>query len=751
MKQSTKTIEIAGKTLTLTTGEFAQQATASVTARMGDTIVLATIVMGKVNTTLDYFPLSVDYVERLYAGGIIKGSRWVKREGRPTDDAILTARLIDRSIRPLFPKEFKREVQVIVTLLSTDGVNSPDILAINAVSAALAISKIPWGGPIGSSRVGAESAESALVVNPKASEQKSLHLDMVVSSTKEKVHMLEAGARQANEKIALQSIIEAKKVNKEIIVLIEELVKEVGEAKVAVEKDEAYLSVVALIEKSYKDEILKVIDEGVTKEVGGALNELIKRVEELENKGKDKEDKVETSVIAKAVDYVFKKSIRELIMTKGQRPDKRKVTEVRPLTIKAGVLPRVHGSGIFQRGETQVLSVATLGTPSLAQLIENPDGEQEKHYMHHYSFPAYSVGETGRVGSPNRREIGHGALAERALEPVIPTQSDFPYAIRVVSEVMSSNGSTSQASICASSLALMDAGVPITAPVAGIAMGLMTQKDKYVILTDIMGLEDFSGDMDFKVAGTKNGITAIQLDVKLDGLTDKMVEETVQGALDARLFILDQMAAVIAAPKTSVSEFAPKIKSIKINPEKIGEVIGSGGRVIKNIIATTGATVDVEDDGTVTMSSSSEEAVDKAIEWVSILSRDLERGEIFEGKVVRMMNFGAFVEIVPGKDGLVHVSEMSTEYVNDPNDIVKVGQVVKVRVKEVDEMGRINLSMVFGEKAEGSKEDRVENPRRSSDAPQREPRRERSGGGGGRGGDRGGNTGGGDRGPRRHH
>jgi polyribonucleotide nucleotidyltransferase len=741
MKKISKSIEISGKTLTFTTGELAQQATSSVMARMGDTIVLATIVMGKVNTTLDYFPLSVDYVERLYAGGIIKGSRWVKREGRPTDDAILTARLIDRSIRPLFPKEFKREVQVIVTLLSTDGENAPDILAINAVSAALAVSKIPWGGPIGSSRVGAVSEDTGLVVNPKASEQKALHLDMVVSSTKEKVHMLEAGARQASEKIARESIIEAKKVNKEIIATIEEMVKEVGEEKVAVEKDEAYLSVVALIEKSYKDEILKVIDEGVTKEVGGALNELIKRVEELENKNKDKEDKVETSVIAKAVDYVFKKAIRELIMTKGQRPDKRKVTEVRPLDIQAGVLPRVHGSAIFARGETQVLSVATLGTPSLAQLIENPDGEQEKHYMHHYSFPAYSVGETGRVGSPNRREIGHGALAERALEPVIPAQSDFPYAIRVVSEVMSSNGSTSQASICGSTLALMDAGVPILAPVAGIAMGLMTKEDKYVILTDIMGLEDFSGDMDFKVAGTKTGITAIQLDVKLDGLTDQMVDETLQGALDARLFILEKMAAVIAEPRKAVSSFAPKIKSIKINPEKIGEVIGSGGRVIKNIIATTGATVDVEDDGTVTMSSTSEEAVNKAIEWVEILSRELQRGEVFEGKVVRMMPFGAFVEIVPGKDGLVHVSEMDTEYVKDPNDIVKVGQVVKVRVKEVDDQGRINLSMVFGERAEGSKDDRVENPRpERSSAPRGGERRERPGG------DRGS-----DRGPRKRH
>lgn len=714
MKQTTKTIEIAGKTLTFTTGELAQQATSSVMARMGDTIVLATIVMGKVNTTLDYFPLSVDYVERLYAGGIIKGSRWVKREGRPTDDAILTARLIDRSIRPLFPKEFKREVQVIVTLLSTDGENAPDILAINAVSAALAVSKIPWNGPIGASRVGlvgAESGDNALVVNPRASEEDFLHLDMVVSSTREKVHMLEAGAKQASEKIAKEAIIEAKKVNKGIIALIEEMVKEVGEKKVAVEKDEAYLSVVALIEKSYKDEILKVIDEGVTKEVGGALNELIKRVEELENKNKDKEDKVETSVIAKAVDYVFKKSIRELIMTKGQRPDKRKITEVRPLGIKAGVLPRVHGSAIFQRGETQVLSVATLGTPSLAQLIEDPDGEKEKHYMHHYSFPAYSVGETGRVGSPNRREIGHGALAERALEAVIPSQAEFPYAIRVVSEVMSSNGSTSQASICGSTLALMDAGVPIKAPVAGIAMGLMTKEDKYVILTDIMGLEDFSGDMDFKVAGTKTGITAIQLDVKLDGLTDQMVDETLSGALDARLFILDKMAEIISEPRKSVSTFAPKIKSIKINPEKIGEVIGSGGRVIKNIIATTGATVDVEDDGTVTMSAQDEAAVDRAVEWVGILSRELQPGEVFEGKVVRMMPFGAFVEIVPGKDGLVHVSEMATEYVKDPNDIVKVGQMVKVRVKEVDDMGRINLSMVFGERAEGSKQDRVENPR----------------------------------------
>lgn len=680
MKQSSKSLNLNGKTLTLETGILAQQSTGSVLARIGDTVVLSTVVMGDENTTLDYLPLSVEFVERLYAGGRIKGSRWVKREGRPSDDAILSARLIDRSIRPLFPKDFKREIQVVVTVLSVDGENDPDVLGIVATSAALSISKIPWGGPIGSTRI-------------KNQEGDSQEFDMVVSSTNEKVIMLESGANQISEDKAIEAIKKAKDENKQIIKVIQELTSELGDKKESIKEDSSYKELVALIEKSYKDEIEKLIVDGVNKEVGGGLIALAERIYELEV-----DKKFDMAKINKAVDYVFKKAIRNLIIKNGKRPDKRKIDEIRKINISVSVLPRTHGSAIFERGETQVLTTTTLGTPSLEQLIESPEGEETKRYMHHYSFPPYSVGETGRVGSPSRREIGHGALAERALLPVIPSDSVFPYAIRMVSEVMSSNGSTSMASVCGSTLSLMDAGVPILSPVAGIAMGLVTDDKKYVILTDIMGLEDFSGDMDFKVAGTEIGITAIQLDVKIDGLTDEMIEETLSRAKTARLFILDKMHSAISEPRSTVSQFAPKIKVIKIDAGKIGEVIGTGGRIIKNIIATTGSEVDVEDDGTVTISAVSQEAVDKAIEYINLLTRELKSGEIFEGTVKRIVPFGAFVEVAPGKEGLVHVSEMSTEYVNNPGDVVEIGKKVRVRVKEVDEQGRLNLSMLFGEK-----------------------------------------------------
>ncbi|RJQ25490.1 polyribonucleotide nucleotidyltransferase, partial [Candidatus Parcubacteria bacterium] len=696
IKQSSKSLEINGKTLTLETGVLAQQATSCVLARLGDTMVLATVVMGQKDTTLDYFPLSVEYVERLYAGGRIKGSRWVKREGRPTDDAILSARLIDRSIRPLFPKELKKDVQVVVTVLSVDGENDPDVLGMVAVSAALAISKIPWNGPVGASRVGVAKHEDNVeyIINPDSGEYDLLDLDMVVTSKNDKVLMLEAGARQIGEDVAFEAIKKAKEFNQQIINLIEELVKEVGVEKQKVKKDEDLAEAIILVEKSYKHELEEIVEKGVGKEVGSELDEIAKRIGELEEGIEDK------SKIVGAVDYAFKKTVREKILRENKRPDGRKEDEIRPISARVGILPRTHGSAIFQRGETQSLSVATLGTSALEQLIESPEGEESKRYIHHYSFPPYSVGETGRIGTPSRREIGHGALAERALEAVIPPESKFPYVVRVVSEVMSSNGSTSMASTCGSTLSLMDAGVPILEPVAGIAIGLMTGKDKYVILTDIAGLEDFSGDMDFKVAGTKNGITAIQLDVKIDGLTDEMIRETFERAKKARLYILDIMLAALPESRKDVSKYAPKIKVVKIDTSKIGEVIGSGGKVIKNIIAQTGATVDVNDEGLVTIASIDEAAVEKAAEWVDVLTREIMPGEVFDGKVKRILPFGAFVEIVPGKEGMVHVSEMSTEYVQNPQDVIKIGQEVKVRVKEIDEQGRVNLSMLFGEEAE---------------------------------------------------
>ncbi len=697
MKKSSKVIKVNGNTITLETGVMAEQATAAVLGRMGDTMVIATVVMGKNDTTLGYFPLSVEYVERLYAGGKIKGSRWVKREGRPSDEAILTARVIDRSIRPLFPKELKKDIQVVITVLSVDGENKPDILGAVCVSAALSLSKIPWNGPIGVTRVGLlkKDAEEELVINPAATEEPFMELDLIVSSRQGKAVMIEAGAKQVTEERVDSGIKLAKEANERIEEAINEWVKEIGDKKIELAKDEKMEEIKMLVEKSYKDKMMDLIEKGVNREVGAELQEIIDAIYELEKENIDDKGKV-----AGAVDYVFKKTVREEIINNKKRPDGRKIDQIRPISAQVGLIPRVHGSALFARGETQGLSIATLGPSSLEQIIEGPEGEEKKRYMHHYSFPPYSVGETGRMMSPNRREIGHGALAERALEAVLPEASAFPYAIRVVSEIMSSNGSTSQAAVCGSTLALMDAGVPITAPVAGIAIGLMTLGDKFVVLTDIIGLEDFSGDMDFKVAGTAKGITAIQLDVKIPGLSDEIVEETLEKARVARLEVLEKMLKVIPSARQDVSKYAPKIRTVKINPEKIGEVIGSGGKTIRNISATTGATVDVAEDGTVSISAIDEAAVERAAEWVDLITRELKRGEVFEGIVKRIVTFGAFVEIVPGKEGLVHVSEMSTEYVKDPSDVVEIGQKVKVNVKEVDEHGRINLSMIFGERPE---------------------------------------------------
>jgi len=698
---------LGGKPLILEIGELAPQATSSVLARLGDTMVLATVVAGK-ETELDYFPLTVEYIERLYAGGKIKGSRWVKREGRPTDDAILIARLIDRSIRPLFPKEYKKEVQIMVTVLSVDGENEPDVLSIIATSLALSLSPIPWGGPISAVRIGLvkDNGNKEILVNPGGAELEFSELDLVVTQSKEKTLMIEAGASQVAEEFALEAIEKAQGENKKIIEEIEKFVEKEGKEKEKVTPDTKLLEAVALLDKYYKKEIVSLIEARLSKEFGGDSNDVVDEIYEQE-KVKDPNTEIDKKILAKALEKVLFKHIRTETLINGKRPDGRGADEIREISSHVSILPRTHGSAIFQRGQTQVLTVATLGSPKLEQLIESAEGEETKRYIHHYSMPPYSVGETGRVGTPSRREIGHGALAERALLPVIPKQEEFPYTIRIVSEVLSSNGSTSMASTCGSTLALMDAGVPIKNPVAGIAIGLVTDEDKYVLLTDILGLEDFSGDMDFKVAGTTEGITAIQLDVKIDGLTIKQIEEVFERAKKARLFILDKMLSVISKSREQVSQYAPKIELVKIPVEKIGEVIGPGGRVIKNIIATTGTMVDVEDDGSVAISGTSDEAVKKAAEWIKNLIREVTVGEVFEGEVKRILPFGAFVEILPGKEGMVHVSKMTAGFVKDPNDVVKIGQKVKVKVAEIDEQGRINLSMNFDEKA---KVERSEHP-----------------------------------------
>ncbi len=702
----TKSTQFAGRTLSLEVGRFAQQATSSVLARYGDTVVLATVVTKAEETKLDYFPLSVEYQERLYAGGRIKGSRWVKREGRPTDAEVLSGRLIDRSIRPLFPKSYNHEVQIIVMVLSVDVDNDADTLGIIAASAAVAISPIPWDGPVGASRIGMENEE--LVVNPKNGNRSGTDLDLVVTSTKHLIPMIEAGAKEVPEDKILAALKLGFEHNQEVISLIESLVSEVGKEKFALPASQFDPELEKSVKKTALPELEKFVNDHATKE-GSNLGDIATAVSaNFESSQK--------SQITGIIEEQVKKIIRDGILEKDHRPDGRKLDELRSIEIEVGVLPRTHGSAMFKRGQTQALTVATLGSPSQEQLLESAEGEDKKRYIHHYNFPPFSTGETGRVGSPGRREIGHGALAERALIPVIPGEDKFPYTIRVVSEILSSNGSTSMASTCGSTLALMDAGVPILAPVAGISTGLVVKDtnklvsgdfvlDKdYKLLTDIIGMEDHYTDMDFKVAGTQKGITAIQLDVKIPGLTLQICEETLARAKKTRLQILEKMESIIEKPRPQLSQYAPKIYSTKIPVDKIGELIGPGGKVIKKLMADTGTTVDVSDDGSVFVTGTDDAGVKKALLWVDSLAHVVTPGEEFDGTVVRIQPFGAFVNILPGKDGLVHVSRMGAGFIGDPNQVVKEGQVVHVRVNEIDETGRISLTMLSPEEEVAKRE-----------------------------------------------
>lgn len=686
-------IEINGQKLTLQTGKLANAATSSIFARLGDTCVLVTVTVGREHEEIDYLPLQVEYSEKLYAGGRIKGSRWVKREGRPSDDAILIARLIDRSIRPLFSSSFRKDIQVIITLLSVDGVNSPDIISAIAVSAALHMSSIPWNGPISTIRMGyvKNNGTGELVLNPTEDDQKYSTLDLVVSSTKEKVVMIETKAEELPESVLIEGINLAKKENQKIIVMIERLQKKVGTQKEAVNKPLIDEKILNVLKKDYKKYLNEMILKKAEKEFDDeeALQVV---VEEVMEKYKEEFDRKK---IIKAVDYLSKQMIRESILKNKKRIDGRGPDDIRKLSAEVSYLPRTHGSAIFQRGDTQVLSIVTLGAPSLEQLIESPEGEEAKSYIHHYYMPPYSVGETGRVGFPSRREIGHGALAEKAIEPVLPSQKEFPYTIRVVSEVLSSNGSTSMASTCGSTLALMDAGVPIKKPVAGISIGLVSNSDSdYLILTDIMGVEDFSGEMDFKVAGTDQGVTAIQLDVKNAGLTDKIITETFEKAKKARLSILGVMKKAIDTPRKEISKFAPKVVVLTPPQDKIGEIIGPGGKNIRALIARTETDINVSDDGKVTISGIDKVKVEQAAQAIGNITRVVEVGEEFEGEVKRILPFGAFVEFLPGKEGMVHVSKMGKGFVRDPRDVVKIGQTVKVKVYQIDNQGRINLQML---------------------------------------------------------
>ena len=696
MEKIEKSIKLGESVLTLSTGHVAQQATRSVMASCGETVVLATVTKADLKEDWGYFPLSVDYQEKLYAGGRIKGSRWVKREGRPSDDEILTARLIDRSIRPLFPKDYQKEVQIVATVLSVDLENSPDMVAGLAVSAALSSSSIPWEGPVGMVKVGL--SEKGFVINSKESGRADSEMELVVSATKDAIVMVEAGAREIPEEMIIEGVSYAQKETTKLIGFIEDFSEAVGEKKDILETTPADKSIRKKIEEMTKDIFPNLIEGMSNKKLGYSDYDRFKK--EITEQYENEEEKKQSG---RFFDEVFSDSVKNLIKS-GKRPDGRKFDQVRKLECEVGLLPRTHGSALFNRGNTQALTVTTLGASSLEQLIETAEGEESKRYIHHYTMPPFSSGETGRIGFPARREIGHGALAERALLPVIPSEDVFPYTILVVTEILSSNGSTSMAATCGSSLSLMDAGVPIKAPVAGIAMGLVFEDEKkYTILTDITGIEDGNGDMDFKVAGTHKGITALQLDVKTLRLSVGILEDALKEAKKARGIILEAMEASIKEPRGGVSVHAPKIKVLKIDIEKIGEVIGPGGRVIKGIIADTGAQVNVDDDGTVSVSASAEESVNKALEKIKSLVREVQAGEIYEGEVKRIQPFGAFVEVLPGKEGLVHVSDMSDKYIKDPSEIVKMGEAVKVRVKEIDDLGRINLSMILDKKLEEQK------------------------------------------------
>ena len=688
MKKIEKSIEIGGRKLTLSTGHVANQASGAVMAQYGETVVLATVVSAPLRQELDYFPLSVEYMERFYAGGRIKGSRWVKREGRPLDEEILTARLVDRSIRPLFPSDYKKDVQVVLTVLSVDFENSPDIPAAAAASAAIAVSPIPWSGPVGVTKVGL--IDGKYVVNPEEGQLEKSKMELIVSSTNDAIVMIENGANEVTEEEVIGGIKEAEGENKKVIKLINELAAATGVKKEGLAKEVEDKGLVKKVKDLAGDKFKDLAGKMSTKEAGYAEYDSLKRAVTDSFSSPD-----EKRSAAAVFDKLFKSEVRKMILV-GKRPDGRGHDELRALSSQIGILPRTHGSAIFQRGQTQALTVTTLASPALELHLESAEGFETKRYIHHYSMPPYSVGETGRFTGPGRREIGHGALAEKALTPVIPEQEVFPYTIRVVTEILSSNGSTSMASVCGSTLSLMDAGVPIASPVSVIAMGIIVEDEKsFAVLTDITGLEDGSGDMDLKVAGTKDGITALQLDVKALMLTVEMLTDALAQAKVARSKILESMLATIAKPRDEVAKNAPKIKMVTIPVEKIGELIGPGGKVIKKLMADTATQIDVDDEGKVSVSSEDKQAVEAAVSAIENMMKEAVPGEIYEGKVTRVEPYGAFVEILPGKEGLVHVSEMSEGFVEDVTKIVKVGDSVKVRVKEPDKEGKISLSMIL--------------------------------------------------------
>ena len=689
--------ELAGRKLVIETGKMAGLANGSVLVRYGDTCVLVNVTASKEpRDGIDFFPLSVDFEEKLYSVGKIPGG-FLKREGKPSDKAILTSRAIDRPLRPLFPKDFRNDVVVVGTVLCVEQDNSPEVAAMIGAATALAISDIPFNGPTAAVNVGL--VDGNIVINPTEEQREKSDLTLTVAATPNKITMIEAGANEVPNDVMLEAIKKAHEEIKKICKFISDIQKEIGKPKFEYQSFEVDHDVYEFIEENFKEEMKEKVQEADKETRDNNIDELTKKIEEAYTEkfgeGTFEEHK---SDIGEAIYKLEKKCVREMIFVEHKRVDGRALDEIRPLSCEVGLLPRTHGSALFTRGQTQVLSVATLGMISEEQKLDGIDTEESRRYMHHYNFPSYSVGEARPSRGPGRREIGHGALAEKALVPVLPSKEEFPYAIRVVSEVLSSNGSTSQASICGSTLSLMDAGVPIKRPVAGISTGLVTNPDNdedYVMLVDIQGLEDFFGDMDFKVGGTEKGITAIQVDIKCDGLTYEIIEEAFERTQKARQHILDDiMMPVISKPREEISKYAPRILTTQIKVEKIKDVIGKGGETINKIIDKTGVKIDIEEDGQVLIYSTDNEKAKEALEMVEDIVREVEVGGIYYGEVVRLMNFGAFVDLgFGGKEGLLHISKISKERIKNIEDVLHVGDKVTVKVSDIDDQGRINLTM----------------------------------------------------------
>ncbi len=675
-----------GDIIKVSIGKVAEQAGGACLIEYGGTVVLVTATASKTpREGIDFFPLSVDYEERMYAVGKIPGG-FIKREGRPSDKAVLTSRLIDRPIRPLFPDGYRNDVQVIATVLSVDQDYSSEFVAMLGSSIALSISDIPFEGPTGAVNVGLIDGE--FILNPKSDDREKSEINLVVAGTEDAIMMVEAEANIVPEEKILEGILFAHEEIKQLCAFISDIQVEVGKEKqeyevfkpdedlrsqISTYAEEKVSSALQTVDKQEREEALDLVKESIVDKFLDEDEELLKDIKEI-------------------IDDMVKNEVRRLIIEEGKRPDDRKPDEIRTITSEVGLLPRVHGSGLFTRGETQVLTAATLGVLSDAQTIDGLGEEEEKRYMHHYNFPPYCVGDTRPMRGPGRREVGHGILAERALKPVIPSEKEFPYTLRLVSEVLSSNGSSSQASVCGSTLALLDAGVPIKAPVAGIAMGLIKEGDKLQILSDIQGLEDHLGDMDFKIAGTREGVTAIQMDIKISGITREILQSALQAANKGRIHILDRMECAIDKPREELSKYAPRIYTMEVNPEKIGNIIGPGGKVINQIIDETGVKIDIEDDGQVFIAATDSESGKKAVEIIENIVKDVEVGQVYNGKVTKITNFGAFVEILNGKEGLVHISNISHDHVKKVEDVLSVGEQIDVKVMEIDNRGRINLS-----------------------------------------------------------